>query len=162
MSADELTTYLKSLEGIGSIYQDIGMIWGGRLLSPTGLFASENADASSAKPTSRHMVFLTDGQTAPYDLTYGTYGIEPIDKRRWSHDSPMTLTATIENRFSFACKEVKKRNVTVWVIGFGTALNPAMRDCAGEGHYFEARNSAELNAVFSSIASQIGELRISR
>ena len=34
--------------------------------------------------------------------------------------SALTLTETVEKRFAVACDEVKKRNVTVWVIGFGT------------------------------------------
>ena len=50
MSADDLTTYLDSLAPMGSTYHDIGMIWGGRLLSPTGLFAEENADVSGGAP----------------------------------------------------------------------------------------------------------------
>ena len=59
------------------------MIWGGRLISPTGLFADENADLSASAPTSRNLIFLTDGETAPYDLSYSSYGVEPLDQRRW-------------------------------------------------------------------------------
>ena len=161
MDASEVADYVDSLVPEGSTYHDIGMIWGGRLLSPTGLFASENADLPN-KPTSRHMIFLTDGQTAPLDLTYGTYGIEPLDKRRWSQTSTKTLTDVVEGRFGVACDEVKKRNITVWIIGFGTTLNPIMTQCAGAGHYFEAKDSAELNDVFSKIAAQMGDLRVSR
>ena len=59
-----------------------------------------------------------------------------------------------------ACQEVKKRNITVWIIGFGTTLTPVMTACAGNGHSFEASNAAELSSVFAKIASQMGELRI--
>ena len=95
------------------------MIWGGRLLSPTGLFAAENADLPG-KPTNRHLIFLTDGLTEPRDIAYGAYGIEPLDQRRWSESSSLSLTQVVEKRFAVACDEVKKRNITVWVIGFGT------------------------------------------
>lgn len=164
MDASSVASYVDSLVAEGSTYHDIGMIWGGRLLSPTGLFAGENADVAG-KTTSRHMIFLTDGETAPLDLSYGTYGIEPLDTRRWDPVSPkqgLTLTNVVERRFGVACSEVKKRNITVWVIGFGVALNPIMTDCAGPGHYFEAADSAELNDVFSKIAAQLGDLRISK
>ncbi|MBX9645143.1 MAG: VWA domain-containing protein [Novosphingobium sp.] len=164
MDGGEVDTYLSSLTPDGSTYHDIGMIWGGRLLSPTGLFSSENADLSG-KPTSRHMIFLTDGETAPYDLSYGTYGIEPLDKRRWDPQKPalgLTLTDVVERRFAVACQEVKKRNITVWVIGFGVSLDDFMTECAGPGHYFEARDAAELQDVFSKIAAQMGDLRISK
>ena len=164
MTSGDVDTYLNSLVAEGSTYHDIGMIWGGRLLSPTGLFAAENADVSG-KTTSRHMIFLTDGLTAPLDISYGTYGIEPLDTRRWDPKKPalgLTLTEVIEKRFGVACEQVKKRNITVWVIGFGTTLNPVMTNCAGVGHFFEAKNSAELNDIFGKIAAQMGDLRVSK
>jgi len=161
MDGSAVNAYLDTLEPNGSTYHDIGMIWGGRMLSPTGIFSAENADLSG-KPTSRHMIFLTDGETAPLDLSYGTYGIEPLDKRRWNEKSKDTLTQVVEGRFGVACAEVRKRNITVWVIGFGTSLNPIMTECAGPGHFFEAKDSAELQDVFSKIAAQLGDLRVSK
>lgn len=161
MTATQIANYLDTLKAAGNTYHDIGMIWGGRLLSPTGLFASENADAAG-KATNRHLIFLTDGETMPNEFTYGTYGIEPLDQRRWSPSSALTQTQVIEQRFAFACQEVKKRNITVWVIGFGTTLNPVMTQCAGDGHSFEAGNATELEDVFSKIVAQMGELRITQ
>lgn len=160
MSAADVASYVDNLQVRGSTYHDIGMIWGGRLLSPTGLFAAENADVSPGKPTSRHLIFLTDGETAPLDISYGTYGIEPIDRRRWSPTSSMTLAQTVENRFSFACQQVKNRNITVWVISFGTAPNPVMQNCAGANRYFVAADATELQDVFNNIANRMSELRM--
>ena len=156
-----LQNYLDTLTPDGSTYHDIGMIWGGRLLSPTGLFASENADLPGA-PTNRNLIFLTDGLTDTLDLSYSAYGVEPIDKRRWSQSSTLTLNQVVENRFTVACNEVKKRNITVWVIGFGTTLNPVLTGCAGAGHAFSAQNATQLTAAFSAIAAQLGGLRISK
>lgn len=161
MTADALQDYLGTLNAEGSTYHDIGMIWGGRLISPAGLFAAENADAANSI-TSRHLIFLTDGETAPLDLSYSSYGFEPLDQRRWSPDSPLTLAQTVEKRFAFACGEVRRKNVTVWVIGFGIALTDVMKNCAGEGHYFEAADAAELNASFAAIAESMSDLRVSR
>jgi hypothetical protein len=161
MTADELRDYLETLRAEGSTYHDIGMIWGGRLISPTGLFAAENADTANSV-TSRHLIFLTDGETAPLDLSYSSYGFEPLDQRRWSPDSRLSLAETVEKRFAFACGEVRRKNVTVWVIGFGIALTDVMKNCAGEGHYFEAADAAELNASFAAIAESMSDLRVSR
>lgn len=161
MTADELQDYLETLRAEGSTYHDIGMIWGGRLISPTGLFAAENADVVNSV-TSRHLIFLTDGETAPLDLSYSSYGFEPLDQRRWSPGSPLSLTETVEKRFAFACSEVRRKNVTVWVIGFGIALTDVMKNCAGEGRYFEAADAAELNASFAAIAESMSDLRVSR
>ncbi len=161
MDTSDLNTYLATVTPSGTTYHDIGMIWGGRLISSTGLFTTENADIDG-KTTSRNLIFLTDGQTEPYDIAYGAYGVEPLDQRRWSATSSTTLVQTVENRFSVACAEVKKRNITVWVIGFGTALTPMMTECAGPGHSFEAADSAQLNDAFNKIAAALGDLRISK
>jgi hypothetical protein len=37
-----------------------------------------------------------------------------------------------------------------------------MTGCAGPGHYFEAIDAGTLQDVFSKIAAQMGDLRISR
>ena len=161
MNNSDVASYVDNLVVDGATYHDIGMIWGGRLLSPTGLFADENGDVDG-KPTARHMIFLTDGETAPLDILHSSYGVEPLDQRRWSEGSALTLAETVEERFAAACKEVKKRNITVWVIGFGTTLNPIMTDCAGPGKSFEASDTSELNEIFSRIAASIGDLRISK
>jgi Flp pilus assembly protein TadG len=162
MTTDELNAFLATLHPAGQTYHDIGMIWGGRLVSPSGLFAAENADASPSHPTTRHLIFLTDGETAPLDLVYSSYGLEPLDQRRWSPTSPLTLQQTVENRFAVACDEVKKRNVMVWVIAFGTSLNPIFQQCSGAGRYFEAEDAGQLDRAFAAIAKQMGELRINR
>lgn len=161
MSAVDVSNYVDSLVAQGSTYHDIGMIWGGRLISPTGLFAAENADVNGA-PTSRNIIFLTDGKTEPLDLSYGTYGVEPLSQRRWSSSSPFNLTQTVENRFTFACNEVKKRNINVWVIGFGTQMTDMLKNCAGDGRWFQANNASQLSDAFSKIAKSMGDLRISK
>ena len=156
-----VTNYLASVNVSGSTYHDIGMIWGGRLLSPTGLFAADNADVPG-KPTNRHLIFLTDGQTDARDLTYGAYGVEPLDQRRWSPSSTLSLTKVVENRFTVACEEVKKKNITVWVIGFGTTMTKMLKDCAGNGRWFQADDATQLNSAFAKIAASMGDLRISK
>jgi len=68
----------------------------------------------------------------------------------------------VENRFAFACDQVKNRNVTVWVIGFGTTMSDLMKNCAGPGHWFQADDTAELSDAFVKIAKAMGDLRISK
>ncbi|MGE3691816.1 MAG: pilus assembly protein TadG-related protein [Novosphingobium sp.] len=156
-----LESFLNSLVASGATYHDIGMIWGGRLISPTGLFAAENADQPNSR-TQRHLIFLTDGLTQPRDVTYGAYGVEPLDGRRWSQSSSQTLTQVVEGRFSVACEQVKNRNVTVWAIGFGVTVPDLLKTCAGNGRWFQANNASQLNDAFSKIAAAMGDLRISR
>jgi hypothetical protein len=161
MTAGEVTSYVNALTTGGYTYHDIGMIWGGRLLSPTGLFETENADRAG-KATTRHLIFLTDGITQPRDLSYTSYGLEPLDQRRWTDRPDPLLDRTIEMRFAIACNEVKKRNITVWVIGFGTTMNDVMKDCAGDGRWFQADDAEELSETFEQIAKSMAELRVSK
>jgi hypothetical protein len=159
MTNQEITDYLNTLVAKGNTYHDIGMIWGGRLLSPTGLFADENEGSGNV---SRHLIFLTDGETAPNKASYGTYGVEPLDRRRWDEGSKLSLTETVEARFAVACDQVKTRNITVWVIGFGTAISNLMKQCAGDNQWFEAEDSDELAEAFATIGNAINELRITQ
>ncbi len=161
MTTAQVNAYLGTVSANGGTYHDIGMIWGGRLLSPTGLFATENADVGG-RPTNRHLIFLTDGLTAPRDIIYGAYGVEPLDRRRWSAGSSLSLTQVVEKRFTVACDEVKKRNITVWVIGFGINMPKLLKDCAGNGRWFQADDATQLNAAFAKIVISMGDLRISQ
>ena len=161
MTAAEVANYVDALKVEGTTYHDIGMIWGGRLISPTGLFASENVDVNG-RPTMRHLIFLTDGETNAQGTTYGAYGIEPASQRRWAPGGKFTPNQTVERRFSFACDQVRNRNVTIWVIGFGTTMTSMLKNCAGNGHWFQANNAGELSAAFATIASAIGDLRITK
>jgi hypothetical protein len=106
------------------------------------------------------MIWLTDGQTEPYDLAYGAYGVDGLDQRRWDPAGTEPLPQVIENRFSVACEQVKNRNITVWVIAFGTGLTDLMTECAGPGRSFEASNAEQLNDAFEAIARAMSELRI--
>jgi Flp pilus assembly protein TadG len=159
MTAGEVSSYVDGLVAAGSTYHDMGMIWGGRLLSPTGIFASENGDVNG-RPTMRHLIFLTDGKTEPNDQSYGSYGIEPLSQRRWAPGGKYNLTQTVENRFAFACDQVRNKNITVWVISFGVDVTDLMKDCAGPGHWFQASNAPQLSSAFATIAAAIGDLRI--
>ena len=101
----------------------------------------------------------------PLDVSYTSYGIEPIHTRRWNPETPaggLTLPEVIEKRFAFACEEVKRKNITVWVISFGISMNPMLEKCAGDGHAFEASDAAKLSSAFSTIATKMGDLRISK
>ncbi|MGN6376723.1 MAG: TadE/TadG family type IV pilus assembly protein, partial [Sphingomonas sp.] len=73
--------YVDSLSASGNTYHDVGMLWGGRLLSPEGIFASENAATPTGGQIQRNLIFMTDGdaQAAPCD--YQQFGIAWWDRR---------------------------------------------------------------------------------
>ncbi len=163
VSRSDLVTYLKNLVVGGSTHHDIGFLWGLRLMSPTGLFASDNASAPGGSQISRHLIFMTDGQTETNRQIYEAYGLSALDQRR-TNGMPTDAQQNdiVANRLSALCDVARRKNITVWVIAFGTTLTPLLEQCAADGRAFQAANTAQLNTAFSNIAAQIAKLRVSK
>ncbi len=159
-----LTAYLKSLVPSGRTYHDIGMLWGLRLMSAEGLFASENAASSSGGNIARNLIFMTDGDTETNIADYDAYGLAALDRRRTPNSRLPTKSeqdGIVEDRLSQLCTVAKeKKNITVWVIAFGTELTSLLSDCASSNRAYQANNSAELSQTFADIAARISQLRV--
>lgn len=157
-------TYVQSLQPLGGTYHDAGMVWGARLLSPTGLFADENATAPNDRPISRHIVFMTDGEMAPNVPNLTSQGYEYLMQRvGGSFDtSNAQLKDRHNNRFTQLCRAARQRGITIWVVSFGVGSNDSLNNCASSGQAFEADNAAELNEQFQAIARQISKLRLAQ
>ncbi|WP_159712890.1 TadE/TadG family type IV pilus assembly protein [Sphingomonas sp. AX6] len=165
--AGGFSSYVNSLTPNGNTYHDIGLLWGARLLSPTGLFASENAVTPQGGEIERHLIFMTDGDTVTHNFGYSAYGVPWYDRRNVA--SPGTanngsFNNEVNARFDAICSAVKNQNVTLWVISFGNGSNATtegrLEDCATPGRYFTARSSSALQATFRQIADQISALRL--
>ena len=57
-------------------------------------------------------------------------------------------------------EKTEKKNITVWVIAFGTELTSLLSDCASSNRAYQANNSAELSQTFADIAARISQLRV--
>lgn len=155
-----LDDYLDDLTPVGGTYHDIGMIWGGRLASPNGIFATTVNDESD-RSVSRHIIFMTDGEMAPETEYYSAYGFEKYDNRVAPRYTSRTSLIPYHNaRFMAACNAIKDEGYTVWVIGFGSSLTQQMKDCATGHRAFYSNDSDELRATFRYIASQVADLRL--
>ncbi|NYF33108.1 MULTISPECIES: TadE/TadG family type IV pilus assembly protein [Sphingopyxis] len=164
MTADNrstFNTYVQSLQPLGGTYHDAGMIWGARLLSPTGLFADENATAPNERPISRHIVFMTDGAMAPNMGNLTFQGYEYL-MHRVGGTTDGELRDHHNNRFQQLCRAARQRGITIWVVSFGIGSDASLNSCASSGAAFEADNAAELNEQFQAIARQISKLRLSQ
>lgn len=168
-------TYVDSLTPTGNTYHDIGMIWGARFMSPTGIFASENATTPSGGKIDRHMIFMTDGDAQASACDYSAYGVQFYGGRTTSDVGPANqcaaaqyagLTNQVNARLDALCTVVKNMNITLWVISFGRGSNTAtetrLSNCASPGRYFAARDSATLQSTFADIANQISQLRLTQ
>jgi Flp pilus assembly protein TadG len=167
MDSDDRTFFqgkINALQPLGGTYHDAGMVWGVRLLSPTGLFADENAVAPNERPISRHIIFMTDGDMAPNMGNLSFQGYEYLMRRVGGSidTSDSQLTDRHNNRFLQLCAAAKARNITIWVIGFGTALNTQLTTCSTPGKAYQTASAAQLKTIFASIAGQISRLRLSQ
>ena len=165
MTKTDVSNYLNAsdFKAIGGTYHDTGMIWGTRLISPTGIFASDTAAWADhpGSPPNRYIVFMTDGAMAPNIDIYGMYGMERYD-RRVTGGTYTNDTANHNARFVAECAAAKARNITVFVVSFGSALNSQLTACASPGQAYFASDNAALKTAFQKIAQQVAMLRISK
>ncbi|QJR03132.1 TadE/TadG family protein [Sphingobium yanoikuyae] len=158
-------SYVDSLVAVGGTYHTIGMMWGARFLSPTGIFASDNANAPNGFNISRHIVFMTDGVMQAYNNVYGAWGYQTLDQR----DGPAgasndDLTAIHNRRLEMMCNAIKSKGITIWVIGFSNSnvMSTPLQNCASSANHWSMNYSAaQLKTTFQNIAKNIGGLRLS-
>lgn len=168
-----LQTYLDGLVATGNTYSDIGMIWGGRLLSTTGVFAGDNPASYNSMPVARYLILMTDGDINTTGTTYSGYGVEQFDHRVSGASYPGNSTDTANHyaRFSTVCNIVKGldsdklMNPEIWVVSYGSGvnMNSTLAGCATDTtKAFQATDTPALIAKFKEIAKDIGALRLTK
>jgi Flp pilus assembly protein TadG len=167
MTTSQVQSYANGLLPVGTTFHDAGMIWGVRLLSPHGIFASENTTAPNGKPISRHIIFMTDGLMNADPTAYSDHGYEKLDKRiNGTSGAPTTSNQNTRHtaRFQAMCDLARTENITVWTVAFYPSNPASLLKCANNdtNKSFKATSAPELNARFQTIASQISDLRLSR
>jgi Flp pilus assembly protein TadG len=161
MTQTAFNSYVDTLTPNGDTYHDIGMIWGARMSSPTGIWSTlVNTAPANAGNVARHIIYMTDGIPNSYNYEYMAYGIEAHDKRITTNGTD-DANALHEARFRAICDAVKAKGIRIWVIGYTSALTSDLTYCASPNSSYTAYTSSEINTAFQQIAKQIGELRIS-
>lgn len=163
MSEGDFDAYVDELQAVGSTYHDIGLLWGARLSSPTGIFASNvNEEPSNSGTVSRHVIFMTDGELAPTPTVNSAYGIEAIDRRVTTNGRESSQLTNHRSRYLAICQAIKARGIRLWVIAFGSGvtLSSDLRTCASTDSAFKSDDADDLNETFQEIAKQVGELRV--
>lgn len=166
--ATSFKNYVNGLYPTSNTYHDIGLIWGARLLSPTGIFSSTNATTPGGGAIERHLIFMTDGTAVADDFNQTAYGVHWFDRRQTDPASAPTnaqLVTQIQNRMAGLCTAIKNKNITLWVIYFGAVSGDdatRMAACATPGKYYAASNNATLISTFNTIAAEISQLRLTQ
>ena len=163
MSRSDVSNYVNAADFVpwGGTYHDTGMIWGTRMLSPTGVFQADTAAWPGRNAPNRYIVFMTDGHMSTNQLIYGMYGWENYDKR--TTGGSFSNSDSYHNaRFLAECQAAKNRNIKVYVVSLASALDPSLTACASPNSAYYASDSASLTAAFQTIAKQVAMLRISQ
>lgn len=175
-STSDISNYVSGLRAIGGTYHDTGMIWGVRMLSPTGIFKANNAWPSGRSQPKRVLVFVTDGQMAPSSSIYGMYGTEYLDRRvtgsTFGTSDPSSsansdaYTNFHNQRFLAECAKAKASPLTidVWVVAVaGSQVPDTLKTCASQpSQVLWAQTPAQLTSAFKQIAQQVAMLRVSQ
>jgi len=151
----------------GYTYLDIGLLWGARLMSSTGLWSSENPTVYHDYPVQKHVIFMTDGFMDPDVNAYTAYGIHKWDKRVANDASENAAKISHDRRVQIICNAIKDSGARIWVVAFGssagTAVSSQLKSCSsGDGYWFWAGDSTGLNQAFQTIGNNIGSLRLSK
>lgn len=165
MDEETFDSYVDALTPTGSTYHDLGLLWGARLSSPTGIFADNVNDAPDNGGTvSRHLIFMTDGELQPSATINSAYGIEEIDRRVTTDGTDDSQYINHRARYLAICEAIKARGIRLWVIAFGSGvdLSADLLACASTDSAFKADDAEELDEHFQEIARQVGELRITQ
>jgi Flp pilus assembly protein TadG len=168
-------SYVDSIKPVGNTYHDYGMLWGGRLLSPEGMFASENAATPTGGVIQRHLIFMTDGDAQANSCDYTNYGVAWWDRRTnnspgsCSNSEDSNLTNDVNSRLASLCAAIKNEpNTIIWVISFGGTgitldTKNRLRTCAtDDDHFFDATSAPALKSAFENIAGRIAQLRLEK
>ncbi|MEQ9661808.1 MAG: pilus assembly protein TadG-related protein [Parasphingopyxis sp.] len=143
----------------GNTYHDIGITWGARYLSSTGMFAGDNPTEFNDVPVSKHIVFLTDGRLQVSSGGYSAYGYETEEQRLQGGQGQNTRHI---NHFLSACNRAKSMGMTIWVIALDEDDTDDIRPCASSGEHFFTSDGSDLEEVFEAIGQGIGRLRLTR
>lgn len=146
----------------GYTNHDLGIMWGARFLSPTGMFSSTNPTTVNSMRVDRHIIFLTDGAMTAEAKNYSSFGI-PSARDRMTGGTD--LVAKHRTRFLNACNRARSApiNATIWVIALDVGSGSStISPCASGSDHFYQSNGSDLANVFDTIGKEIGKLRLTK
>jgi Flp pilus assembly protein TadG len=135
-----LNNKIDAMQASGNTNVTIGLEWGWHSLTPN-LPLAQGSDP--APDRDKVIVLLTDGTNT---------------QNRWS-----TSESSIDARTALACTNAKNANIKIYTVRVIDGNATLLRNCATKPTmYYEVSQASELNAVFSSIAQNLANLRIAR
>lgn len=167
---------LDQMVATGNTNVAMGVVWGWHMVSPNAPFADGSAYGTAN--VSKVLVLLTDGDNVmsesnnSNDSTYSGYGY--VWQKRLKNASNVALDVgstanqrrdAMDSRQTKTCAAARARGVIIYSIGVGVSTHSkaVLQSCASTSDkYYDVTDSAQLAAVFDSIAGSIQNLRIAK
>jgi len=167
---------LDQMVATGNTNVAMGTVWGWHMVSPNAPFA--DGSAYGTRNVSKVLVLLTDGDNVmsetsdPNDSTYSGYGY--VWQKRLKNASNVALDVgasgterrdAMDGRQTKTCAAAKAKGVIIYAIGVGVSTHSktVLQGCAtSTDKYYDVTDSAQLSAVFNTIAGSIQNLRIAK
>jgi Flp pilus assembly protein TadG len=136
----KLNNKIDAMQASGNTNVTIGLAWGWHSLT-SNLPLPEGSDPAPDKD--KVIVLLTDGTNT---------------QNRWSSSE-----SSIDARTSLACTNAKAANIKIYTVRVIDGNATLLRNCASlPTMYYDVQQASELNAVFSSIAQNLANLRLAK
>ena len=135
-----LNSKIDAMTASGNTNVTIGLVWGWHALTPNQPLP-EGSDPAPDKD--KVIVLLTDGTNT---------------QNRWSSSE-----SSIDARTSLACANAKAANIKIYTVRVLDGNASLLQGCATNPNmYYDVSQASQLNAVFSSIAQNLANLRIAK
>jgi hypothetical protein len=132
-----LNAKIDAMTPAGNTNVTIGLAWGFQLLSPNEPF---NAPAP-ATDLDKVIVMMTDGENT---------------QNRWTSSA-----SSIDARTEKVCDNIKAANIKLYTVRVINGDATLIKGCAtNSSMYYDVQQASQLNSVFSSIAQNLANLRI--
>jgi hypothetical protein len=169
-----IKTKINAMDANGGTNIHMGAMWGWRVLSPQEPFSE---GVGYDKGASKVMIVMTDGENTAYPsgdnfnntYYYSMYGLHYNERMGDLSSTSWQIRTEMNKRTLQVCQNAKAKDVDIeiYTIGLGVSSGSAngtmLTNCASDAGkaYFPA-DASELNDVFTAIADQLSDLRLSK
>lgn len=167
-SKSTLLSYINGMVATGNTHIAIGAGWGWRTLSPGAPYTE--GVAYSDPDWQKALVLLTDGlNTTPYNSTfhkssYTAYNFL-LRNQLGTTNGPASETAQ-DTKTAAVCAHIKAAGIRVYSILLeenSTRAKNLLKACASDPSlYFESPTASQLQSVFTAVAQDLSNLRLSQ
>jgi Flp pilus assembly protein TadG len=134
-----LNSKVDAMTPTGNTNVTIGLQMAFQMLSPVSPFSA----SAPQNGLDKVIILLTDGDNT---------------QNRWS-----TSQTSIDNRTKLACTNAKNANIKLYTVRVIDGNASLLQQCATKPDmYYDVQNAAQLSAVFSTIAQNLANLRLSK